>query len=452
MRYQTYIKQLVCLLLAAALPLVLLAGCGQKDAADSGKASEDANGPVKQEEPAGAADTILWINGLYAVLTELNGWDYTVFGGMEPNAVTKKMMAQMLDEWWGVTDRDTAIENMDWLLTEGHRGEFAELMALLDEEGLAAYSEEENAAYLGEIFADETEGAFVARAYEAYKEKGPHAIDGWDLCRAMSLLGWYYVADYYTKSEALDKSLEVAQVIQKTFSSWDDLMDSYFLGYEYWSSEDSAPRRAVYEDIKSQDGSPYALPWDLPLERSWEAAPSVPGTSIPEDGAAAPQGGGAEAVPTGATLESTDSGTAYVKDFGSYTVPAGWVELDGGLSGKYFYLPEDQQDEEYPDNISVESGSNRYAAEDHIQFRQAIVSQLSAQIQGLDATLLGDGTFTDAGDYLYAFTITEPDVTTRQYYVVGDQKYCLIHLTSFTGAQEAFDAAAQIASGFQWAV
>lgn len=287
MRYQTYIKRLVCLLLAAALPLALLAGCAQKDTADGGTASGGSKEPAEQEEPGGPTDTVLWMNGVYAVLTELNGWDYTVFGGMEPNAMTRKMMAQMLEEWWGVTDRDTAIENMDWLLTEGHRDDFAGLMAVLDENGLAAYSEEENAAYLGEVFEDETEGAFIARSYEAYKAKGPHAIDGWDLCRAMSLLGWYYVADYYTESEALDKSLEVAQVIQKTFSSWDDLMDSYFLGYEYWASEDSSPRREVYEDIKTRDGSPYALPWDLPLERSWEAAAGVPGASIPDDGAAA---------------------------------------------------------------------------------------------------------------------------------------------------------------------
>uniref|UniRef100_UPI0006D29BD1 hypothetical protein n=1 Tax=Clostridium sp. NkU-1 TaxID=1095009 RepID=UPI0006D29BD1 len=28
---------------------------------------------------------ILWINGTYAVLTELNGGDYTLFGGMKAN-------------------------------------------------------------------------------------------------------------------------------------------------------------------------------------------------------------------------------------------------------------------------------------------------------------------------------------------------------------------------------
>ena len=30
-------------------------------------------------------DTILWMNGTHAVLTSLNGWDYTVFGSMPAN-------------------------------------------------------------------------------------------------------------------------------------------------------------------------------------------------------------------------------------------------------------------------------------------------------------------------------------------------------------------------------
>ena len=419
-----YIRRTLCLLLAAAM--LLLAGCGQGKTGDGGSASP---------QDDGLQDTILWINGTHAVLTELNGWDYTVFGGIAPGADSKKLMADMLEEWWDVTDRESAIENMDWLLTEGHRSEFAELMVLLDEEGMTNSGVQEVADVLGVVFEDEDTGFYLARAYDGYRTRGPGAIDGWDLCRAMSLLGWYYIAGYYTESEALDKALEVGQVIQRRFSSWDELMDSYFLGYEYWSIADSADRRAVYEDIKSRPGSPYAVDWNTPLERSWEPAGSVPGESFRELTPAAP------------TEE-----TVYTKDFGSYTIPAGWVESSQySTADKYFYLPADQEYAQYPDNVSIEMGTNRYAAEDHAQFREAIVAQLMAQLQNVDAELLGDGVHTDAGDVMYVFTIQEPDVTTRQYYVVGDQKYCLIHLTNYTGSQDTDDAAQRIAKSFQWA-
>lgn len=422
----TYIKKSLCLLLAAAM--LLLAGCGQGEPEDGGSSSGET------EEPAADA-TVLWINATHAILTELNGWDYTVFGGMAPGENSKALMAEMLDEWWGVTDRESAIENMDWLLTEGHRTEFAELMAMLDEEGMTTSSVQETADVLSVIFEDEDTGLYLARAYDGYRAKGPGAIDGWDLCRAMSLLGWYYIAGYYTESEALDKALEVGQAVQRRFSSWDDLMDSYFLGYEYWSIADSAERRAVYEDIKTRSDSPYAVDWNLPLERGWEPAGSVPGESVPEAG-------------TAAAAEDT----VFTKDFGSYTVPAGWGEsAQYSFGGKYFYLPAGQESAEYPDNISVETSASRYAAEDHIQFREAITAQLMTQLQDVDAELFGDGTYTDAGDVMYVFTIQEPDVTTRQYYVVGDQKYCLIHLTNYTGSQETGDAAQKMAKSFQWA-
>ena len=46
-------------------------------------------------------------------------------------------------------------------------------------------------------------------------------------------------------------------------------MDSYFRGYEYWSSESSQERRTIYEDIKGKENSPYQLDWNLSLEKTW---------------------------------------------------------------------------------------------------------------------------------------------------------------------------------------
>lgn len=44
----------------------------------------------------------------------------------------------------------------------------------------------------------------------------------WDYSRAMSDLGFYYLAGYYSLDEALDKALELAIIIQNSFASWDD--------------------------------------------------------------------------------------------------------------------------------------------------------------------------------------------------------------------------------------
>ena len=117
-----------------------------------------------------------------------------------------------------------------------------------------------------------------------------------------------------------------------------------------------------------------------------------------------------------------------------------------GESGKYstenkiFYVEEGHEEDEQPDNISIEVGTNRYSAEDHMNFRDAIVRQLTMQASSVGAELTGEGTFTAQEDVLYIFTISEEAVVTKQFYIVGDQRYCLVHLTNFTGSESAEEA------------
>lgn len=261
-------KRTAALLCAAALSLSFLMGCSSQP--NNSDASAPGLEAQEQQPEANVPETILWINATHAVITHLNGWDYTLFGGMEATDANREMMIPFLDEWWGVTDHDSAVENIDWLLTEGHRTEFVELMQMLDEDGWAEYSEEDAAAMLGELLEDEAMGKSVAHSYTDYRTYGAGSIDGWDYARALSLLGWYYIAGFYTESEALDKALEIAQELQGKFSSWDDLMESYMRGYEYWSDESADPRREVYQELKARSDGPYQVSWGLNLEKSWE--------------------------------------------------------------------------------------------------------------------------------------------------------------------------------------
>ena len=105
--------------------------------------------------------------------------------------------------------------------------------------------------------------------YGMYEQYGADAIAGWDYCRALNLVSFYYLAGYYSENEALDKSLEIAQTVQPLFGSWDDLVASYMRGYEYWAGESSAERQAVYEDIRSREDSPYQVDFKMQLEKTW---------------------------------------------------------------------------------------------------------------------------------------------------------------------------------------
>ena len=216
-------------------------------------------------------DTLRWFNAAYAVLIDLNGRDFNLFGGIPANDDSQTIMQAGLADSWGVEDRTSADENIDWILSEGHRVDFAENMKALEDAGVTAdTSTEDLAALLKDEydFEDETANSF-ARAFGVYTEHGADAIAAWDYSRAMYLLSAYYHAGYYTEQEALDKSLEVAQTIQSMYESWDDFMDSYLWGYDYWAEEESTERREIYNKLKAQSDSPFRFDFKMNLEKTW---------------------------------------------------------------------------------------------------------------------------------------------------------------------------------------
>lgn len=136
---------------------------------------------------------------------------------------------------------------------------------------------------------------------------------------------------------------------------------------------------------------------------------------------------------------------------GSYTVPQGWEKSEKhSTPSQIFYIAQGHEEESTPDNISIHVGKNDYALDDHQQFRDAILQQILAQLEGIEAQLTGDGTYTQQGDLLYIFTIDEGSVVTTQYYIVKDYGFCLIQLTNFSGSESADRAAREMADSFQW--
>ncbi len=215
-------------------------------------------------------DTVRWFNTSYALLTEMNKWDYNLFGGAENTEENQKQAQKMLDRYWGVTDRESADQTLDWVLKEGQRGNFVNIMQTLEQDGVGALDPEERPDFLTEQYnMDEKSSQLYAQWYGMYEEYGEGAIDGWDSCRAMSLPGYYYLAGYYTKEEALDKSLEIAAMVQSEYDSWDELMDSYLRGYEFWAEESSDKRREVYEKLKKKSKGPYKVEFAMELEKTW---------------------------------------------------------------------------------------------------------------------------------------------------------------------------------------
>lgn len=286
-------RNLAAVAVTIALAASSLTGCGSSagDAAKStagttgaaeasGNASADTENNASKDASDAAGDdssvsketdTVQWFNATYAILTYLNGEDYNMFGGSEPSEMTKLLYQSMLDSSWGVTDRESADETLDWILTEGHRDDFMITGELLSE--MLAAEELDEADFVDFLMEEygesQDEAEFDLATYEMYRDYGEHAIDAWDYCRALSLMSFYYMADYYTKEEALDKSLEIAEALQPLYGSWDELIDGYLRGYEYWAEEDSSERREIYEELLEADDNPFRVDYNVTLEKTW---------------------------------------------------------------------------------------------------------------------------------------------------------------------------------------
>lgn len=228
--------------------------------------------PIVEENNFSAemTDTIRWFNGTYAILGKINGWNLDYFGGIAANDINEAATQSMLEESWSVTDRDSADETMEWILTEGHRTEYKEIMKDFEDLGMSDVEADGRKDFLLENYnIDEEEAEYYATMYSYYEQYGENTIDAWDYCRAISLTAFYYHAGYYTEQEALDKSLEIAQILQPMYASWDEAMNSYLLGYEYWSEESADERRTVYEELKAEEDSIYDVDWNLAFEKTW---------------------------------------------------------------------------------------------------------------------------------------------------------------------------------------
>ncbi len=228
---------------------------------------EELEVPEKEE----VSDTLRWFNACYAVIITQNGGNVDIVAGFEPNSFYQELLAAVLERDWGITDRKSLEEAVDGLLSGGHNQSALNELARIGTDGM---SREDLVAAMenGDITAaDKIAWLAVFDAKAAY---GEQAIAGWDLSRAMQLIGWGYIAGYYTYEEAMDASMEKAKLIQQRFSSWEDFLSSYLYGYSYWCGEDLADtsssaygRRQIYEDLKA--AGVFDVDWNLAFTKDW---------------------------------------------------------------------------------------------------------------------------------------------------------------------------------------
>jgi len=246
-------KTLPAICVSLVFCLAALGGCGISKAST---AETDTPEPIQ------------WCNGTYAVLTEINNGDSSLFGGMAHNSINRQTVLNALDESWEVTTKEELDEMIGSLTVGRHNPRFLQEAR---EYGITSMSASEFKAAL-EGVENREDVNYFQNMFDAYQQFGGSAIMGWDLSRAVQLCGYGYIADFYTYEDATAKALEICGQIQGTFDSWDGFFASYLYGYVYWSEDDVedpdssyVKRVNILKDLKDDETSPLNLDWNLDL-------------------------------------------------------------------------------------------------------------------------------------------------------------------------------------------
>jgi len=232
-----------------------------------GKAAESGDdrteeGSRNQSTPTGSNG---WALGCSAVLTERNHHRHDLLAGGEINWKNIGKTKKLIDDWWGITNREDLLSDLLRLSGGGHRERF-DIVGVY----IVGISDDEYKELLETYRDDEEMIQEMEVARKHYGELQGRGISGWDYARFISLCRWGYMVGHLSEDEAWELIMPAARILQRRFDSWEDLGRNYLIGREFWSYEETANSGYRYEDayqrLAEMRDSPWnKYPWDMDL-------------------------------------------------------------------------------------------------------------------------------------------------------------------------------------------
>ncbi|MBO8464487.1 MAG: DUF1266 domain-containing protein [Bacteroidetes bacterium] len=164
-----------------------------------------------------------------------------------------------IESWWNVTDRESTLEIVKWLLEEGHHADADEALKELRKRGLAGISQEERDD-------EESKMGDVCLIAESMEENGwcpggqmPGSVIAWDLVRVVNLGRWAYLCGYVNEDEMWQIMQVTADTALEYFSSWEEYGTSFVMGRGVWHGDpdDSETAYEIVSLLLEDSESPW---------------------------------------------------------------------------------------------------------------------------------------------------------------------------------------------------
>jgi tetratricopeptide (TPR) repeat protein len=204
-----------------------------------------------------------WALATSGIIMLANGWKVNIIGGGIPTPTHKDQVKKILMDSWDIDDKNSSMETIQWLKDRGHRVGFTEgykkYLSLSDSDKKLILKIYENRI-------EEIENFLFYKDHG--KEIGSKSLIAWDYCRIIQVAGMSYVCGYLSYDEAWKEIMDAAKVIQKSYSSWEDMARNYMLGGEFWSGDKYyiSSRLNAYYWLLENENSPWKkLEWNTML-------------------------------------------------------------------------------------------------------------------------------------------------------------------------------------------
>lgn len=257
-----------------AIALLALAGCGNSSSGQSSTAapsrpSESAPLPSvadvpsqpEKEEPK-MNDEQLRALAFGAVLTTRNPMDYnTLEGG--PDIFVQSTKQGLVDSW-DVTDRESAIETLDWLRDEGHHYtpdpeyySFDEVYQIIM--GQVESDPEELAFFSAEVAACEAVTKALMEDFDYTEEElaAITTVSAWDYDRLVTITRWCYGNEYITEDEAWAYINTAAEKGSADYDDWRGYFAGVLYGRAIWSEDAKFSDQALAKELLQDSDSIY---------------------------------------------------------------------------------------------------------------------------------------------------------------------------------------------------
>lgn len=144
-----------------------------------------------------------------------------------PMKVDYETLKEGLSSYWDVSNSEEAMQTLEWLLTEGHRAKYDQLLMAL--KAGQSFTEEE-VGKSQECYESAQEAMMKKLSFVKSDFDRVNTIAAWDFDRAVNIARWSYILGYITEEQAWGYIERAADAASHFFQSWKEYFISFAFG------------------------------------------------------------------------------------------------------------------------------------------------------------------------------------------------------------------------------